>query len=330
MAAPAAIDPLSLGADVPRHGARGERRRGDQSGRRARPRPADGAHAPAAGGRRPHERRPRADDRSPACCRSTGLLLLWFGVESRSRHARRAGDARQLRARSTRRSSAAHRSPPSSARCRARCRRSSAGRPRAASLAALAPWTLFLIMFLWQLPHFLAIAWMYRDDYARAGLPMLPVIDRARRADGPPGGALGRDARAVQPAAVPVRHCRRRRTPSARSSWASCSSASPCEFAHPSHRTPTHGCSSTRSITYLPLLWILMASGADERAGSPSACIGRPLSDVRVDDLPHLNAALNATSAVLLVDRLVPDQGAPDRGAPRVHDGGVRRRRRCS
>jgi protoheme IX farnesyltransferase len=38
-------------------------------------------------------------------------------------------------------------------------------------------WVLFGIMFLWQLPHFLAIAWMYRDDYARAGFPMLPVID---------------------------------------------------------------------------------------------------------------------------------------------------------
>ena len=36
---------------------------------------------------------------------------------------------------------------------------------------------LFLILFLWQVPHFLAIAWMYRDDYARAGLRMLPVID---------------------------------------------------------------------------------------------------------------------------------------------------------
>ena len=38
-------------------------------------------------------------------------------------------------------------------------------------------WVLFAILFLWQLPHFLAIAWMYRDDYARAGFPMLPVID---------------------------------------------------------------------------------------------------------------------------------------------------------
>lgn len=38
-------------------------------------------------------------------------------------------------------------------------------------------WALFGIVFLWQLPHFLAIAWMYREDYARAGYPMLPVIE---------------------------------------------------------------------------------------------------------------------------------------------------------
>jgi protoheme IX farnesyltransferase len=37
---------------------------------------------------------------------------------------------------------------------------------------------LFLIVFLWQVPHFLAIARIYRDDYARAGLRMLPVVDR--------------------------------------------------------------------------------------------------------------------------------------------------------
>ncbi|HET9369785.1 MAG TPA: heme o synthase [Vicinamibacterales bacterium] len=45
------------------------------------------------------------------------------------------------------------------------------------TLAEPAPWALFLIMFLWQLPHFLAIAWMYRADYAQAGMPMLPVVD---------------------------------------------------------------------------------------------------------------------------------------------------------
>ena len=37
--------------------------------------------------------------------------------------------------------------------------------------------TLFLILFLWQIPHFLAIAWVYREEYARAGLLMLPVVD---------------------------------------------------------------------------------------------------------------------------------------------------------
>jgi len=37
---------------------------------------------------------------------------------------------------------------------------------------------LFLILFFWQLPHFLAIAWMYREDYERAGLPILSVVDR--------------------------------------------------------------------------------------------------------------------------------------------------------
>lgn len=36
---------------------------------------------------------------------------------------------------------------------------------------------LFAILFLWQLPHFLAIAWLYREDYARGGFPMLPVVD---------------------------------------------------------------------------------------------------------------------------------------------------------
>jgi protoheme IX farnesyltransferase len=41
----------------------------------------------------------------------------------------------------------------------------------------LEAWILFAILFLWQFPHFLAIAWMYRDDYARAGIRMLPVVE---------------------------------------------------------------------------------------------------------------------------------------------------------
>lgn len=38
-------------------------------------------------------------------------------------------------------------------------------------------WILFIILFLWQFPHFYAIAWMYREDYARAGIRMLPVVE---------------------------------------------------------------------------------------------------------------------------------------------------------
>jgi protoheme IX farnesyltransferase len=48
-------------------------------------------------------------------------------------------------------------------------------------------WSLFAILFFWQLPHFLAIAWMYRDDYARGGYVMLPIVD-------PDGVRTGRQA----------------------------------------------------------------------------------------------------------------------------------------
>ncbi len=52
------------------------------------------------------------------------------------------------------------------------------------SLNTPEPWSLFLLMFLWQLPHFLAISWMYREDYRRAGLPMLAVVDTDGRMTG--------------------------------------------------------------------------------------------------------------------------------------------------
>jgi len=42
-------------------------------------------------------------------------------------------------------------------------------------------WILFWIMFLWQLPHFLALGWLYKEDYARAGLRMLSVADEDGR-----------------------------------------------------------------------------------------------------------------------------------------------------
>ena len=56
---------------------------------------------------------------------------------------------------------------------------------------------LFAIVFLWQIPHFMAIAWMYRDDYAKAGFPMLPVVD-------PAGRRAGRQAVVYAAALIPV------------------------------------------------------------------------------------------------------------------------------
>jgi protoheme IX farnesyltransferase len=46
-----------------------------------------------------------------------------------------------------------------------------------ANKVGLSAWLVFAIMFIWQVPHFLAIAWLYRNDYAKAGMKMLPVID---------------------------------------------------------------------------------------------------------------------------------------------------------
>ena len=48
----------------------------------------------------------------------------------------------------------------------------------------LEAWVLFAILFLWQFPHFFAIAWMYREDYARAGVRMLPVVEPEGRMTG--------------------------------------------------------------------------------------------------------------------------------------------------
>jgi protoheme IX farnesyltransferase len=47
----------------------------------------------------------------------------------------------------------------------------------AAGTLSAGAWIFFAILFLWQFPHFFSIAWIYREDYARAGIQMLPVVD---------------------------------------------------------------------------------------------------------------------------------------------------------
>jgi heme o synthase len=126
------------------------------------------------------------------------------------------------------------------------------------SLADPGAWALFSIMFVWQLPHFLAIAWMCREDYARARMPMLSVIDRDGRLtslqallwaatlvpisqlpllSGLTGPAYGIGALVlgVGQVVLALNFARRRTDASARSLF--------------------YG-----SITYLPLLWILLAA----------------------------------------------------------------------
>lgn len=61
----------------------------------------------------------------------------------------------------------------------------------------LEAWVLFTILFLWQFPHFYAIGWMYREDYARAGILMLPVVD-------PDGVSTGRQTVCYAALLLPV------------------------------------------------------------------------------------------------------------------------------
>jgi heme o synthase len=61
-------------------------------------------------------------------------------------------------------------------------------------------WSLFAVLCFWQLPHFLAIAWMYRDQYAKAGFVMLPVVD-------PTGERTGRQALSHTLGLLPVSLC---------------------------------------------------------------------------------------------------------------------------
>ena len=67
----------------------------------------------------------------------------------------------------------------------------------ATNTVSIEAWVLFGIVFMWQMPHFLAIAWMFRDEYARAGMPLLPVIE-------PDGRSTGRQAVLYSAVLIPI------------------------------------------------------------------------------------------------------------------------------
>ena len=67
----------------------------------------------------------------------------------------------------------------------------------ATNSASAGGWVLFGIVFMWQMPHFLAIAWLFRDDYANAGFPLLPVLE-------PDGRSTGRQSVLYAASLIPV------------------------------------------------------------------------------------------------------------------------------
>jgi protoheme IX farnesyltransferase len=127
------------------------------------------------------------------------------------------------------------------------------------SVGGVAPWTLFLIMFFWQLPHFLAIAWMFRDDYGRAGLPMLAVIDKT-------GSATGRQAALWAAALIPCSVLPFvfgiARAPFAFGAVALGTAQLIPALSFAAHRNVANARRLFyASILYLPLLWLLIALG---------------------------------------------------------------------
>jgi protoheme IX farnesyltransferase len=67
----------------------------------------------------------------------------------------------------------------------------------ATNTLSIESWVLFAIVFMWQMPHFLAIAWLYRHEYAAAGIRLLPVIE-------PDGRSTGRQAVLYTAGLVPI------------------------------------------------------------------------------------------------------------------------------
>ncbi|MBA2258959.1 MAG: protoheme IX farnesyltransferase [Acidobacteria bacterium] len=126
---------------------------------------------------------------------------------------------------------------------------------------ALTPgaWILFGIVFLWQLPHFLAIAWMYREDYARAGFPMLPVIE-------PDGRSTARQSVLYAAALLPMSLMPTLAGLTTSTYFVGALVLTLLFVGLAVRFAMTRSAGDARrlffgSITYLPLLWILMIAG---------------------------------------------------------------------
>jgi protoheme IX farnesyltransferase len=163
--------------------------------------------------------------------------------------------------------------------------------------------TLFAIVFFWQIPHFMAIAWLYRDDYGKAGFPMLPVVE-------PEGRRAGRQAVMYALALVPVSLVPTIVGVSGTVYFGIALVLGLGLFSLAARFAAARTDAAARrlffgSIAYLPLLWVAMIANK-----LPLPAFGHQLSAVgdqpfvlpfTIQDLPAVNASLNALSTVFLV-----------------------------
>jgi protoheme IX farnesyltransferase len=117
-------------------------------------------------------------------------------------------------------------------------------------------WALFAIVFVWQIPHFMAIAWLYREDFTRAGFPLLPVVS-------PDGRSTAKQAILFSILLIPVSlapfFLHMTGTLYAAGAIAGGLGLLAAAVAFMRSRTNEHARRLfLGSITYLPLLWILL------------------------------------------------------------------------
>jgi heme o synthase len=145
-----------------------------------------------------------------------------------------------------------------------------------------AGWGLFAILFLWQLPHFLAIGWLYREDYARGGFPMLAVTDK----DGASSGHAGRGPARLRGRGLSVGRARPRpRLPGMRGGLRVeadrrvRAAALPGVGSLPAAPARAHGVrpmtATSKASANRRLLWLLVATGLGLFAGSILFIISR-------------------------------------------------------
>jgi protoheme IX farnesyltransferase len=117
-------------------------------------------------------------------------------------------------------------------------------------------WVLFGIVFLWQMPHFHALSWLYRQDFQRAGLPFLAVLDASGRRAAAQGLLCAAALLPMSLAAVPVGLAGPLYLAAAALLGLAFAAAAGCFAAR---RTPARARALfLASLAYLPLLWGLL------------------------------------------------------------------------